>query len=107
MYQLLVAASSITLLPSRPFRLRMHLRLCSVPVGATTENNSGDTPDSLRDVDRVMEDHAHHWPKKGKLVVQVNPEFDRSKTWLPYTLVSTLYPIRHCLRASRCRADPV
>lgn len=67
----------------------MHLRLCSVPVGAMRKNNSTDTLASLQDVDGVIERHGLHWPKKGKLVVQVNPESERSKTWLPHTLVST------------------
>jgi len=74
----------LCLLPSRPFRLRMHLRLCSVPVGAATKN----TLTSPEDVDGAIERHALHWPKRGTLVVQVNPESERSKTWLPYTLVS-------------------
>lgn len=86
------AASSITLLcaPSQPSRLRTPLRLCSVPVGAMTNNDSG-APAALCDVD-VLEGmiarHTLQWPKKGKLVVQVNPESERSKTWLPYALVS-------------------
>lgn len=76
----------------------MHLRLCSVPISAVTENESGDAPASLQDVDRVVERHALHWPKKGKLVVQVNPESERSMTWLPYTLVGTPPPQCHPLR---------
>ena len=63
----------------------MHLRLCSVPVDAMAR---GDIPALLQDVDRAIEDHALHWPKKGTLVVQVNPESEHSQTWLPYTLVS-------------------
>lgn len=75
----------------------MHLRLCSVPVGAMTQNNSDDTLAWLQDVHKsVTERYALHWPKKGKLVVQVNPESaERSKTWLPHTLVST--PLPNCL----------
>jgi len=80
----------------RPFRLRMHLRLCSVPVGATTNNNSGDTAASS-----TIEHHAHHWPKKGKLVIQVNPEFERSKTWLPYTLESDPLDVTSCMRPGK------
>lgn len=88
-------------------RLRMHLRLCSVPVGAASESKNLDTPTSLQDIDSVIERHALHWPQKGKLVVQVNPESERSKTWLPFTLVCPPPPfLRPCLRPCTRVADP-
>ena len=78
------AASSITPPPpSQPFRLRMDLRLCSVPVGMMN-SDTGDTA-----LQSVIERHVLQWPKRGKLVVQVNPESERGKTWLPHTLVSS------------------
>lgn len=64
-----------------------------------TKSNSTDTFASLQDVGGIIERHALHWPKKGKLVVQVNPESERSKTWLPHTLVSTP-------TTSACGCDP-
>ncbi|KAH0840285.1 hypothetical protein J3R83DRAFT_1293 [Lanmaoa asiatica] len=85
----------------RPFRLRMHLRLCSVSVGATMNNNSNDKLASLQDIDGIIGRHAHHWPKKGKLVVQVNPESERSKTWLPYTLELDPLDVTSCMRPGK------
>lgn len=72
---------------SHPYRLRMHLRLCPVPVGSMINDDSSDT--ALQDIDGAIERHALQWPK-GKLVIQVNPETERSKTWLPHTLVSAI-----------------
>ncbi|KAG8219031.1 hypothetical protein J3R82DRAFT_4787 [Butyriboletus roseoflavus] len=82
-------------------RLRMHLRLCSVRVGTTIQDNSDETPASLRDVHGVIEHHALHWPKKGKLVVQVNPESERTKTWLPHTLESDPLEVTSCIRPGK------
>ncbi|KAF8138954.1 hypothetical protein EV363DRAFT_1394369 [Boletus edulis] len=81
----------------RPFRLRMHLCLCSVPVNlAVAKNDGGDTPTSFQDINDAI-----NWPKKGKLVIQVNPESERSKTWLPYTLESDPLDVTSCVQPGK------
>ncbi|KAF8437293.1 hypothetical protein L210DRAFT_2364708 [Boletus edulis BED1] len=81
----------------RPFRLRMHLCLCSVPVSlAVAKNDGGDTPTSFQDINDAI-----NWPKKGKLVIQVNPESERSKTWLPYTLESDPLDVTSCVQPGK------
>ena len=68
----------------------MALRLCSVPVGAMMDIDHGDAPMALPAViDDAIARRVSQWPTKGKLVVQVNPESERHKTWLPHALVST------------------
>lgn len=65
----------------------MLLRLCCFPDG--TGNKGIELGTSLEDIDAIIQRDALQWPKKGTLVVQVNPDSQSGKTWLPHALAST------------------
>ncbi|KAG9317853.1 hypothetical protein JVU11DRAFT_2079 [Chiua virens] len=83
-----------------PSRVRMHLHLCSVP--ASIINDAGDTAATMfQRIKDVIDRRVLHWPKKGSLVIQINPDSEGSKTWLHHHLESDPLDVTSCIRPGK------
>ncbi|KIJ04358.1 hypothetical protein PAXINDRAFT_104208, partial [Paxillus involutus ATCC 200175] len=74
---------------NRPRRIKMGLRLCSLPGGTKIDGVQLQAHTPLEDLETAIQSGALHWPRKGTLVIQVNPDSQQGKTWLPWALEST------------------
>ncbi|KIJ69766.1 hypothetical protein HYDPIDRAFT_22929 [Hydnomerulius pinastri MD-312] len=79
----------------RPQRVNMDLRLCSFPAGTGIKGTEPDA--SLQDIDAAFQSDLPRWPKKGTLIIQVNPESEHTKAWLPHALEFQALDVTTCM----------
>ncbi|KAF8838366.1 hypothetical protein BDN67DRAFT_1004340 [Paxillus ammoniavirescens] len=82
---------------NRPRRIKMGLRLCSLPGSAKIDGVQLQAHTPLEDIETAIQSGAMHWPRKGTLVIQVNPDSQQGKTWLPWAFESTPLDVTSCM----------
>ncbi|KIK96059.1 hypothetical protein PAXRUDRAFT_337421 [Paxillus rubicundulus Ve08.2h10] len=82
---------------NQPRRIKIGLRLCSFPAGTTGNLDGVQAHTPPEDIETAIQSDAMRWPRKGTLVIQVNPDSQQGKTWLPWALESTPLDVTSCI----------